>query len=70
MFKIFIIQQRNLKRVVFYECKEHWHFKNECLKMKKQKPKRREFNGNMKGLLDTWDDSDQSSSNEKVLILF
>lgn len=44
------------KQLTCFECKEPGHFKNECPKLKKERPKKK-FRGKKKGLMDTCDDS-------------
>ena len=48
------------KDITFFECKEPGHFKNECPKLKKDRPKKKDFIGNKKGLMATWDDLESS----------
>src|SRR3954471_18048919 len=46
------------KKVTCYECKEPGHYKNECPKLQREKPKKK-FE-KKKCLMATWDDSDSS----------
>lgn len=52
------------KEVVCYECKEPGHFKSECPKLQKEKPKKK-FDKKKKSLMATWDDSESSESSSK-----
>ncbi|XP_058722986.1 uncharacterized protein LOC131594802 [Vicia villosa] len=61
------------KKVVCYECKEPGHFKNECPKLQREKP-RKKFE-KKKGMMATWDDSDSydqesDSEDEQANIAF
>lgn len=42
--------------VIFFECKEPAHYKNECPRLKKDRPKKKDSRGKKKGLMATWDD--------------
>lgn len=49
--------------------KEPGHYKNECPKLRKDKPKKKVFRGKKKRLMATWDDFDSSeddSEDEKI----
>src|SRR3954463_16815454 len=50
------------KKVTCYECNESGHYKNECPKLQKEKPKKK-FHMK-KGLMATWDDSESESDSE------
>ena len=52
------------KEVVCYECKEPGHYKNDCPKLQKEKPKKK-FNKKKKVLMATWDDSDECESSSE-----
>lgn len=49
------------KEVVCYECKEPCHFKSDCPKLQKEKPKKK-FDKKKNSLMATWDDSESSES--------
>lgn len=49
-------KDRVRKELKCFRYKEPGHFKNECLKLKKEMPKKN-FRGKKKGLMVTWDDS-------------
>ncbi|XP_050902009.1 uncharacterized protein LOC127109476 [Lathyrus oleraceus] len=51
------------KKVTYYECKELCHYKNECSKLNKEKPKNKFFREKKKVLMATCDDSDSSKDN-------
>lgn len=46
------------KDVTCFECKDPGHYENECPKMRKDKPKNKEFRGKKKGMIATWDKSE------------
>src|SRR3954462_5473163 len=48
------------KKVTCFECNEPGHYKSECPKLQKEKPKKKFHK--KKGLMETWDDSDSSKS--------
>src|SRR4051812_23398250 len=48
------------KKVTCFECNESGHYKSGCLKLQKEKPKKKFHK--KKGLMATWDDSDSSES--------
>src|SRR3954463_11118804 len=54
------IRRSDKKKVTCFECKEPGHYKSECPKLQRQKPKKK-FQ-EKKGLMETWDDSDSSES--------
>src|ERR1044072_8840468 len=52
------------KEVIFFECKEPGHYKNECPTLKKDgKPKK--FHKGKKGLMATWDDSESEEEDSE-----
>src|SRR3954462_15703625 len=50
------------KKVIYYECNEPGHFKNECPILQKENPKKKFHK--KKGLMATWDDSEPESESE------
>src|SRR3954462_827116 len=50
------------KKAVCYECNEPGHFKNECPKLQKENPKKKFHK--KKGLMATWDESEDDSDSE------
>src|SRR4051812_47537080 len=54
------IRRSDKKKVTCYECNEPGHYKNECQKLQKEKPKKKFHK--KKGIMATWDDSDSSES--------
>src|SRR3954469_17785174 len=50
------------KKVMCYECNEPGHFKNECPKLQKENPKKKFHK--KKGLMATWDESEDESDSE------
>lgn len=53
------------KYVIYFECKESSHYKNECLKLRKDIPKNKDFRGKKKGLMAIWDDSESSKDDSE-----
>ncbi|XP_058776384.1 uncharacterized protein LOC131650702 [Vicia villosa] len=51
-------------KVIWYECKELGHYKNECPKLRKYKKPKKVFEAE-KGLMATWDDSDSEEEDFK-----
>src|ERR1044072_5235131 len=52
------------REVICFECNEHGHYKNECLKLKKDgKPKK--FHKGRKELMATWDDSESEEGDSE-----
>ncbi|RDY04237.1 hypothetical protein CR513_12075, partial [Mucuna pruriens] len=60
--KIFTKETKEKSQVVCYECKKAGHFNFECPSVKKEKNL---FFKKNKGLMETWEDLDLSSSKEK-----
>src|SRR3954465_9009954 len=54
------LRRSDKKKVTCFECNEPGHYKSECLKLQREKPKKK-FQ-KKKGLMATWDDSDASES--------
>src|SRR4051812_49736852 len=50
------------KKVMCYECNEPGHFKNECPKLQNENPKKKFHK--KKGLMATWDESEDDSDSE------
>lgn len=50
------------KDAIYFECKESGYYKNEFPKLNKDRPKKKYFRGNKKGLMATWDDSESSKN--------
>src|SRR4051812_36355853 len=50
------------KKVMCYECNEPGHFRNECPKLQKENPKKKFHK--KKGLMATWDESEDDSNSE------
>src|SRR3954463_16662440 len=50
------------KKVMCYECNEPGHFRNECPKLQKENPKKKFHK--KKGLMATWDESEDDSDSE------
>lgn len=48
------------KEVIYFECNELGHYKNECPKLKKDRPKKKDFRGKKKRMMATWYDSESS----------
>ena len=48
------------KEVVCFECKEPGHYKSDCPKLQKEKPKKKFTKEKKKSLMATWDDSESS----------
>lgn len=46
------------KGIMCFECKEAGRYKNECPKLRKDRPKKKVFRGKKKGLMAIWDDFD------------
>lgn len=51
------------KDVIYFERKEPGHNKNEFPKLKKDRPEKKDFRGKKKGLMETWDDSEEEQGN-------
>ena len=52
--------------IIFYECKKLLHFKFECPELEKSQDKKKHFKTKeKKGLMSTWEDLDDTSSNEE-----
>lgn len=52
------------KELMCFEYKDSSHFKNECTKLKKERPKKK-FRGNKKSLMAAWDDSKSSEDDSE-----
>src|SRR4051812_21468982 len=52
------------KKVMCYECNEPGHFKNECPNLQKENPKKKFHK--KKGLMATWDESEDDSEDEQA----
>src|SRR4051812_33546162 len=50
------------KKVMCYECNEPGHYKNECLKLQEENPKKKFHK--KKGLMATWDESESESGSD------
>ena len=48
----------NNKDIICYECNEQGHYKSDCPKLQKEKPRKRFGKEKKKSLMATWDDSD------------
>lgn len=62
------------KEIIYFWCNEPGHYKNECPKLKKDKPRNKDFKGMKKGLVATRgeyesleDDSEEEQSNMALL---
>ena len=53
-------RKSNGNKVIFYECNEPGHYKNDCPQLQKDIPRKKSLKGKKKGLMETWDDSDSS----------
>lgn len=51
-------KQGSGKEVIYFECKESDHYKNECPKLKKKRRPKNKFSKGKNGLMATWDDSE------------
>src|SRR3954462_4325600 len=54
------IRRSDKKKVTCFKCNEPGHYKSECPKLQKEKPKKKFHK--KKGLMATWDDSNSSES--------
>ncbi|KAH1197277.1 hypothetical protein GmHk_18G051097 [Glycine max] len=51
--------------IIFFECKKPWHFESKCPDLENSKDKKNKFfKSKKKSLMSTWEDLDNSSSNE------
>ena len=48
--------------IICYECNEQRHYKSDCPRLQKEKPKKKFFKEKNKSIMATWDDSDTSDT--------
>ncbi|GAV61587.1 LOW QUALITY PROTEIN: UBN2 domain-containing protein [Cephalotus follicularis] len=66
-FKKYPHKEESIKKeeLICYECKKPGYFKSDCLSLKKKSNKSYEHSKKKKSMGATWDDSDESSSDEE-----
>lgn len=55
------------KDIICFECKDSCHCNNECPKLRKDRPKKKDFRGKKKGMMATWDDSEEEQANVALM---
>ncbi|CAI8615440.1 unnamed protein product [Vicia faba] len=55
----------NTKDIICYECNEQGHYKSDCPKLQREKPKKKFGREKKKSLMATWDDSDSSEADSE-----
>ena len=55
----------NTKDIICYECNDQGHYKSDCPKLQKEKPKKKFGKEKKKSLMATWDDSDTSEADSE-----